>query len=136
MSRGDVNREERLLKKQIMVLNRHLPRRRKTLKELLGEERPHVLSNDGTRHRFKKKELDKIASFISPDKWGQLKLPLYIEISSEMSGSRIKGKLECRVVCRILEKEDCGEEIYIYRADVKVVRRELPTTSQYIFLVK
>jgi uncharacterized protein (UPF0216 family) len=136
MSRGDVNREERLLKKQIMVLNRHLPRRRKTLKELLGEERPHVLSNDGTRHRFKKKELDKIASFISPDKWGQLKLPLYIEISSEMSGSRIKGKLECRVVCRILEKEDCSEEIYIYRADVKVVRRELPTTSQYIFLVK
>ena len=136
MSRGDVNREERLLKKQIMVLNRHLPRRRKTLKELLGEERPHVLGNDGTRHRFKKKELDKIASFISPDKWGQLKLPLYIEISSEMSGSRIKGKLECRVVCRILEKEDCGEEIYIYRADVKVVRRELPTTSQYIFLVK
>jgi len=136
MSRGDVNREERLLKKQIMVLNRHLPRRRKPLKELLGEERPHVLGNDGTRHRFKKKELDKIASFISPDKWGQLKLPLYIEISSEMSGSRIKGKLECRVVCRILEKEDCGEEIYIYRADVKVVRRELPTTSQYIFLVK
>ncbi|AIS31661.1 MULTISPECIES: DUF61 family protein [Methanobacterium] len=136
MSRGDVNREERLLKKQIMVLNRHLPRRRKTLKELLGEERPHVLGNDGTRHRFKKKELDKISSFISPDKWGQLKLPLYIEISSEMNGSRIKGKLECRVVCRILEKEDCGEEIYIYRADVKVVRRELPTTSQYIFLVK
>ncbi|MBF4475880.1 DUF61 family protein [Methanobacterium formicicum] len=136
MSRGDVNREERLLKKQIMVLNRHLPRRRKTLKELLGEERPHVLGNDGTRHRFKKKELDKIASFISPDKWGQLKLPLYIEISSEMNGSRIKGKLECRVVCRILEKEDCGEEIYIYRADVKVVRMELPTTSQYIFLVK
>ncbi len=136
MSRGDVNREERLLKKQIMVLNRHLPRRRKTLKELLGEERPHVLGNDGTRHRFKKKELDKISSFISPDKWRQLKLPLYIEISSEMNGSRIKGKLECRVVCRILEKEDCGEEIYIYRADVKVVRRELPTTSQYIFLVK
>jgi hypothetical protein len=136
MSRGDVNREERLLKKQIMVLNRHLPQRRKTLKELLGEERPHVLGNDGTRHRFKKKELDKIASFISPDKWGQLKLPLYIEISSEMNGSRIKGKLECRVVCQILEKEDCSEEIYIYRADVKVVRRELPTTSQYIFLVK
>ena len=119
-----------------MVLNRHLPRRRKTLKELLEEDRPHVLGNDGTRHRFKKKELEKIASFLSPDKWGQLKLPLYIEISSEMSDSRIKGKLECLVVCQILEKEDCGEEIYIYRADVKVVRRELPTTSQYIFLVK
>ncbi|MDI3550361.1 MAG: uncharacterized protein PWQ15_1464 [Methanobacterium sp.] len=134
--RGNVDRDERLLKKQILALNRHLPQRRKSLKELLEEDKPHIMGVDGTRHRFKKKELEKIASFISQDEWAKLKLPLYIEIRSEGSGSRIKGKLECQIVCRILEKEDCGEEIYIYRADVKIIRRELPTTSQYIFLVK
>ncbi len=136
MRRGDQNQDDRLLKKQIMVLNRHIPRRRKTLKELLEEDRPHVLGTDGSRHRFKKNELNKIASLIPKTSWAQLKLPLYIEISSEMSGSRIKGKLECMLVCEILGKNDCGEEIYIYRGDVRVVRRELPTTSQYIFLVK
>lgn len=119
-----------------MVLNRHLPRRRKTLKELLGEEKPHVLGTDGSRHRFKKNEINKIASLIPEESWEKLKLPLYIEISSEMSGSRIKGNIECNVVCQILEKEDCDEEIYIYRGEVKVVRRELPTTSQYMFLIK
>lgn len=136
MRRGDQNQKDRLLKKQIMVLNRHIPRRRKTLKELLEEDRPHVRGTDGSRHRFKKKELDKIASLIPKTSWAQLKLPLYIEISSEMSGSRIKGKIECQLVCQILNRDDCGEEIYIYRGDVKVVRRELPTTSQYIFLIK
>jgi uncharacterized protein len=136
MRRGDQNQEDRLLKKQIMVLNRHIPRRRKTLKELLEEDRPHVLGTDGSRHRFKKKELNKISSIIPKTSQAQLKLPMYIEISSEMSGSRIKGKLECMLVCEILGNDDCGEEIYIYRGDVRVVRRELPTTSQYIFLVK
>jgi uncharacterized protein len=136
MRRGDQNQDDRLLKKQIIVLNRHIPRRRKTLKELLEEDRPHVLGNDGSRHRFKKNELNKIASLMPKTSQAQLKLPLYIEINSEMSGSRIKGKLECMLVCEILGKDDCGEEIYIYRGDVRVVRRELPTTSQYIFLVK
>lgn len=95
-----------------------------------------MLGTDGSRHRFKKNELNKIASLIPEESWEKLKLPLYIEISSEMSGSRIKGNIECNVVCQILEKEDCDEEIYIYRGEVKVVRRELPTTSQYMFLIK
>ena len=37
---GDQNRNNRLLKKQIMSLNRHLPKERKSLKELLGENKP------------------------------------------------------------------------------------------------
>ncbi len=125
-----------MLKKQVLSLNRHLPRRRKNLKELLEEDKPHVLGTDGTRHRFKRNELKKIASMIRKESWGRLKLPLYIEIDSEMSGSRIAGKLECDLICRILGKDDCGEEIYIYRADIKRVRQELPTTTQYIFLVR
>lgn len=130
------NREENLLKKQILILNHHIPRHRKNLEELLGEDKPHVLGTDGTRHRFKKNELEKIASVIPKDSWRRLKLPLYIEIDSDMSGSRIAGKLECSLVCHILGREDCDEEIYIYRPDIKVLRRELPTTSQYIFLVR
>lgn len=135
MTRG-YNREENLLKKQVLSLNRHLPRRRKNLKELLEEDKPHVLGTDGTRHRFKRNELKKIASMIRKESWGRLKLPLYIEIDSEMSGSRIAGKLECELICHILGRDDCGEEIYIYRPDIKRVRQELPTTTQYIFLVR
>ena len=132
----DYNREENLLKKQILSLNRHLPRRRKNLEELLLEDKPHVLGADGTRHRFKKNELKKIAAILPNESLGRLKLPLYIEIDSNISGSRIAGKLECILICHILGRDDCGEEIYIYRPDIKVVRQELPSTSQYIFLVR
>ena len=39
----DFNRGDRLVKKQIVSLNKHLPRQRKFLDELLQEERPHVV---------------------------------------------------------------------------------------------
>lgn len=133
---GDQSRRNRLLKKQIMSLNRHLPRQRKSLEELLGEDKPHVLGTDGTRHRFKKNELKKISSIIPMESWGRLKLPIYIEIDSDSSGSRITGKLECQIFCQILRWDDCDDEIYIYRPDIKLVRKMLPTTSQYIFLVR
>jgi uncharacterized protein len=132
----DYNREESLLKKQILSLNRHLPRRRKNLAELLEEDKPHVMGTDGTRHRFKRNELKKISSMIPEESWSRLKLPIYIEIDADMSGSRIAGKLECSLVCQIIGRENCGEEIYIYRPDIKLLRQELPTTSQYIFLVR
>jgi uncharacterized protein (UPF0216 family) len=79
----DHNWEENLLKKQILSLNRHLPRRRKNLKELLEEDKPHVVGTDGTRHRFKRDELKKIASMIPEEVWERLKLPVYIEIDAD-----------------------------------------------------
>jgi uncharacterized protein (UPF0216 family) len=130
------DRADRLLKKQIFSLNRHLPRQRKTLLELLVEDRPHVVGGDGTRHRFKRDELQRIARIIPEKDHGRLKLPIYLEIESQTSGSRVAGDLELKVICHILELEDCRREMYIYRPDIKSIRKELPTTTQYIFLVR
>ena len=130
------NNPDRLLKKQIFNLNRHLPRQRKTLKDLLEEEKPHVVGVDGTRHRFKTNEIKKLAEIIPPEKHDLLKLPIYIEIESQMSGTKISGELELKIVCQVLSIEDCGRERYLYRPEIKLLRKELPTTTQYIFLVK
>ena len=130
------NKADRLLKKQIFSLNRHLPRQRKSLNELLEEDRPHVVGADGTRHRFKRDELKRISEIIPKNQHHRLKLPIYLEIESQTSGSRISGRLELKVICNILDQECRGSEIYIYRAEMKILRRELPTTTQYIFLVR
>ena len=127
---------DRLLKKQIFSLNRHLPKQRKNLKELLEEDKPRVIGADGTRHRFKRDELKRIAKIIPEKDQSRLKLPIYLEIESETSGTRVAGDLELKILCNILKLEDCGREMYIYRPDLKIIRRELPTTTQYIFLVR
>lgn len=132
----DFSRGDKLVKKQILILNKHLPRKRKFLKELLKEDKPHVIGADGTRHRFKRQELDRISEIIGKANLNKLKLPIYIEIDSNASGSRIGGKYESEVVCKVLEIDNCGTDMYIYRADLKKLRSQLPTTTQYIFLVR
>ncbi len=130
------NNADRLLKKQILSLNRHLPRQRKSLKELLEEDKPHVVGVDGTRQRFKTSEIKRIAEIIPPEQHHLLKLPIYLEIESQTSGTRISGKLELKVVCHILNLEVCTSEKYVYRSEMRILRKELPTTTQYIFLVR
>ncbi len=132
----DFNRGDRLVKKQILSLNRHLPRKRKFLDELLKEDKPHVVGADGIRHRFKKDELERIKEILGESEIHLLKLPIYIEMDSNASGSKISGRLENKVISKILDIPEGSNETYIYRQDVKKLRMELPTTTQYIFLVR
>jgi uncharacterized protein (UPF0216 family) len=131
MDRGD-----NLVKKQILSLNRHLPRMRKNLAELLLEKKPHIIGADGTRHRFKRSEIKKLASLIEEGEYKNLKLPIYIEIDSTCSASKITGRLETEIVCKILKLDLCKSEVFIYRPDIKELRKEFPTATQYIFLVR
>lgn len=135
--RQDPNRSDRLLKKQILSLNRHIPRQRKTLSELITEDKPHVMGVDGSRHRFKRNELELVVSMLNDSEQDILKLPIYIEMDTMASGARVAGKLETRIFCKILERKECQrDEIFIYRPDMKLIRQKLPTVTQYMFLVR
>ncbi len=133
---SQLDRADNVIKKQVLSLNRHLPRRRKNLAELLEEEKPHVMGSDGTRHRFRNAEIKKLASMIEEKEYKNLKLPIYIEIDSTSSASRITGRLETVLICKILNLDPCKRELFIYRPDIKKLRNEFPTATQYIFLVR
>ncbi len=127
--------------KFIQTLNRHLPKKRKTLKELLLEEKPIVESMDGLIHSFDKKELEKLASIIPEWEQDKLRLPIYLEMSSSMErGSiRISGRLECRIISSILhegDKKDGKKErdfMIIYYPHLPKIRKEFSTTTQFMF---
>ncbi|MGZ7209924.1 MAG: DUF61 family protein [Methanobacterium sp.] len=131
-----LDRSGNILKKQVISLNRHLPKRRKSLEELLKEEKPHIIGVDGTRHRFRNSVLKKIADLIEESEYKKLKLPIYIEIESMTSGAKVTGRLETEIACEILNKESCKNEVFIYRPEIKALRSVFPTATQYIFLVK
>ena len=138
--------DEKLFVKAMKALNKHLPAERKTLVELLNEAKPAILGRDQSIHRIKRDELEEIARLIPKEEHKNLKLPIYIELTPDYGRgiARIHGKQDCELVKRILEDvkernrekgEDSikGDELFIYREDVRTLRRKLPTTTEYAF---
>ena len=138
--------DEKLFVKAMKALNKHLPAERKTLFELLNEAKPAIQGRDQSIHRIKREELEEIARLIPKEEYKNLRLPIYIELTPDYGRgiARIHGKQDCELVKRILgdvkernrEKgEDSikGDELFIYRDDVRTLRRKLPTTTEYAF---
>jgi uncharacterized protein (UPF0216 family) len=130
--------DDKVFVKAVKALNRHLPAERKTLVALLGEDKPAVQGRDGTTHRIKRDELDELARLIPEEKQGQLRLPIYIELTPDYGRgiATVHGKLDCEIVRLMLGKEkesEKADEIYIYRDDVRQLRRALPTATEYAF---
>ena len=134
-----VDRDE-YLKKQIQNLNRHLPKGRVSLSALLEQEKPRVENQDGSTHRFKRKELEDLADLVPEEKHADLRLPIIIRISPGLGRgtAKVSGKIEKEVFEKILGKEHDEEEeneLLIYRPEMREIRKRLPTTTQYAFLI-
>jgi uncharacterized protein (UPF0216 family) len=135
--------EKKMSLKFLQTLNRHLPKKRKTLKELLLEEKPCIKNLDGSTHSFDKKELEKLASIILEWEHDKLRLPIYLEMSSSMERGtiRISGRLECRIINRVLDENEKAEKrsmeeldsVIIYYPHLPKIRKELSTTTQFMF---
>lgn len=133
--------ESRVFAKLVRSLNDHLPAERKTLGDLLREEKPRVVCRDGSTHRIRREELESIEKIIG-SKWGKeaemLKLPLLIEMAPDYgrSAARIRGRVYCDIVQEILgEERKTTDEMVIFRPDVRRLRREFPSVTQYAFII-
>jgi len=136
--------DEKLLSRTVKALNVHLPAERKTLATLLTEEKPAVQGRNGTSHRLMRAELEELAELMPEEVHGQVRLPIYLELTSDYGRgiARVQGKHECALVRLILGKERGGcpegerdDVLFIYRDDVRRLRRRLPTTTEYAFLI-
>jgi len=128
--------DDKNIVKMVQTLNKHLPVERKTLLTLLKEAKPSVQGRDKRVYRIKREELDFIAKLIPKEDYAKLRLPIYIELTPDYGRgiAKVRGKQDSEIVRRILGKEEVGgDEILIYRDDVRKLRRKLQTTTQYTF---
>jgi len=126
---------ERLIRLELAKLNIHLPERRVSLKEALSSSKPCVVARDGSTHLFKREELGFLAKLLPEAEHGRLQLPILIAIDPKLGrgAARISGEAEAKVAAAILGKKAEGE-LLIYRPEVALLRRKLPTTTQYLFV--
>jgi len=125
------------LRDELRVINAHLPRNQKSLADLLREEYPHVVYNNGSTHLFKRKELEYLASLIDADKQEALLLPVLIELGQNQgeAGVICVGGIVEEVISKVLDMPIKGKQkrITIYRPQLALLRRKLKTTTQYVF---
>ncbi|MEM3586192.1 MAG: DUF61 family protein [Candidatus Jordarchaeaceae archaeon] len=121
--------------REIEKINDHLPRNYKTLESLLKSKDPHVLTMDGDRIIFEKKELQFLAEIVPKKYQGKLQLPIVFIRRIDMGEGVFSisgGRIEKGVVMKLLGLADdpfSGDENnflpYIYRHQVLEIRRKI-----------
>lgn len=129
---------ERYLFDEFRAINAHVPRRRKSLAELLHENQPQIVCGDGSAHFFRKKELALLAGMLDQDESQELMLPMIIEVSSagsEMTIPSPKGT-EAKILSNILDMKLSltGNRISVFKPHLGQIRKVLKTCTQYVFI--
>jgi uncharacterized protein (UPF0216 family) len=134
-SKGTLERTfDALMGRELRRLNTHLPKQRRTLKELLGEADPTVPTVDGSTIVLRKEEMQELAQIVPPEYHDSLKLPIIVVRRMELGRSlyTVSGdKLEEFTVKKILGKTSAeyhtmyldDEPLYLYRPDVSELLR-------------
>ncbi len=73
-----------MLRDEMRRLNTHLPKNRKTLKELLGEDPPSVTSVGGQEIRLRQNELENLSSSLPGEGKERIRLPLVLFRRTEL----------------------------------------------------
>lgn len=128
---------DHVIKFELGRLSQYLPKQQISLKDALAADKPQVIARDGSVHAFKREELEFLAKIVPESDQGRLKLPIFIMLNPKLGRgtAQIMGEVEVRTIASIMQKEYAGSKLLLYRPEIAIVRRKLPTTTQYFFKI-
>ena len=119
----------------LRALNQHIPRKRRSLAELLSEDSPCYITRDGYEAPVSKEELTSLREYCDDLEAERLMIPIYV--STEVTGVgawKVEGKLESAVVARILGREQRSENVlYFYHPHYQYLRRHFPSCFTILY---
>ena len=127
---------ERALKEELKIINKHLPYRRTTLKELMKMDIPYVVLRDGTTHLIEKRELELLYRYTGDELASKLRIPIIIEVNPSFGegAAIIRDQIAAKVLSLILNKEYKEGPLIIYMPHLSELRHILRTTTTVIFI--
>lgn len=133
----DTMQDESQIRRLLESMNRHVPSKRVSLAELLKAPEAEYQGKDGVRYHIKRKELEYLAGLVDTWDHGRLKLPIIImtDTSYEAGGAwKVMGRLEVRVVSKIVEREpEFEDQMRLFHPHMVKLRTALPTATTTMF---
>jgi uncharacterized protein (UPF0216 family) len=141
MSAGNTRKTrvfDKMLGKEMQLLNQNVLTRRKSLKELLSEEKPSIPNKAGEAYLFNKDALKNAATKYPDYRHGNILLPIHLFVDPEVLNQCFVRE-EC--VADFLKKA-AGMEGYPFRKGkmwmsktiADSIMKEYPTLFQYFYL--
>ena len=129
---------ERTLAKIVEALNSHLPRKQRSLEELIKEKYPTFEARDGNRYLIERKELEFIAKYLDENEMKEFKLPIIFEMCS-VGNSRliyVKDKLHAEFIRRAFGYDRFHEgKMVLHMHEMADIRKILRTATQVAYEV-
>ncbi len=126
------------LAKMIEAMNRHMPAKKRTLKDMLEDDDPSIKAKDGNEYIIEKRELEYIANYVDEMDWNRFTVPILLEMNY-LSGETviyIRDRLHQEFLKKAFGFDRFVKDaMMIYPYEMQRVRKKLRTASQVIFKV-
>lgn len=129
-------RFKKLISSELRSLNSGMVSQKKSLKELMKEEKPHVKKRGEGKHYFDKSNLKEIENSIPIHKRGELKLPIMIYNDPTLDQCYVKKELEGKVIKELVGMDNKtlnGDKIWFSKPLITDLTRKYEDIFQLIW---
>ncbi len=129
--------DEVTLAKMIEAINSHLPRRSRSLEEMLKERYPTIVARDGNEYLIERRELEFIAKHLDEEEIKTFKIPIVFEMATVGNSYLVyvKDRLHSEFIKRAFGFDRFVEgKLVLHPHEMMKVRRVLRTASQVAFV--